>query len=429
MQDTSDTASRPAYFNLFRHIFCRNTAIAAVMAVSGQVRAAELEVVHWWTSGGEAAAVRVFADAFNATGHTWVDGAIAGGGGTNARPAVISRLLGGDPMGAAQFNHGQQARELVQAGLMQDLTELAEAENWRDIVYPPHLLEACTYQGRVYCVPVNIHSWQWLWLSTGAFRKAGIELPRDWDAFVDAAPALREAGIVPLAMGTEPWQASNAITQVLAVAIAGAGAWRAVNIDRNADVARGADYAAVFEAAAAARDMARGSNVTGWNQATAMVITDRAAGQIMGDWAQGEFAAAGKVAGRDYDCLPGLGVAQVMSTGGDAFYFPKHPDPAVTQAQFDLASLMIAAPVQVAFNTAKGSLPVRGDVDPGAANDCMRKGLEVLASGDILPSPEIVLRPDVIAHIDDLMTRFWATPEMGVAEVQDRYADIIANAR
>ena len=58
--------------------------VASAMLASGAAKAAELEVVHWWTSGGEAAAVNEFAKAFDAAGHKWVDGAIAGGGGTNA---------------------------------------------------------------------------------------------------------------------------------------------------------------------------------------------------------------------------------------------------------------------------------------------------------------------------------------------------------
>ena len=78
--------------------FLSTLAVSALLA-SGAAKAAELEVVHWWTSGGEAAAVAEFAKAFDAAGHKWVDGAIAGGGGTNAIPAVVSRLLGGDPMG------------------------------------------------------------------------------------------------------------------------------------------------------------------------------------------------------------------------------------------------------------------------------------------------------------------------------------------
>jgi hypothetical protein len=41
---------------------------------------------------------------------------------------------------------------------------------------------------------------------------------------------------------------------------------------------------------------------------------------------------------------------------------------------------------QVAFNLKKGSLPVRGDVDLAAANDCMKKGLDILAKGNIIVS-------------------------------------------
>ena len=139
-------------------------ALAATVAMPfAAAHATDLEVTHWWTSGGEAAAVAELAKAFDATGNKWVDGAIAGSGGT-ARPIMISRITGGDPMGATQFNHGRQAEELVEAGLMKDLTAVAEKEGWKDIVKPASLLESCTIDGKIYCAPVNIHSWQWLWL-------------------------------------------------------------------------------------------------------------------------------------------------------------------------------------------------------------------------------------------------------------------------
>ena len=112
------------------------TAIVAASSAS----ATELEVMHWWTSGGEAAAVSEFAKAFDATGNTWVDAAIAGG--ENARAVMVSRLTGGDPMGAFQFNHGRQAEELIESGLLRDITDIAEAEGWLDLVNPSSLL--CT---------------------------------------------------------------------------------------------------------------------------------------------------------------------------------------------------------------------------------------------------------------------------------------------
>jgi len=236
---------------------------ATAMVSASAASAVELEVTHWWTSGGEAAAVTKFAEAWNATGNTWVDGAIAGSGGT-ARPIIISRIIGGDPMGATQMNHGRQAEELIEAGLLLDLSDVAEAGGWRDIVNPTALLDSCTLDGKIYCVPVNIHSWQWLWLSHAAFEKAGVAVPNDWNEFVASADALDAAGVTPLAMGKQGWQQSGAFG-VMAVAIAGPDAWLAVNRDLDADVAAGPDYAKVFEAAVQARGFAAKSNVQDWN--------------------------------------------------------------------------------------------------------------------------------------------------------------------
>ena len=37
------------------------------------------------------------------------------------------------------------------------------------------------------------------------FEDAGVAVPTNWDEFVAAAPKLREAGKMPLAMGNQPW--------------------------------------------------------------------------------------------------------------------------------------------------------------------------------------------------------------------------------
>src|SRR3954447_26850351 len=127
-------------------------AAAAVCVVGGMpaAQAADCEVTHWWTSGGEAAAVKVFADSFNALGgDKWVDGAI-GGSGDTARPIIISRIMGGNPPCATQFNPGKDSDDLVAAGLMQDLTDLATKEKWAEIVRPKSQIDGCTKDGKVY---------------------------------------------------------------------------------------------------------------------------------------------------------------------------------------------------------------------------------------------------------------------------------------
>jgi len=399
---------------------------ATVVMPFAAAQATDLEVTHWWTSGGEAAAVAELAKAFDATGNKWVDGAIAGSGGT-ARPIMISRITGGDPMGATQFNHGRQAEELAEAGLMKDLTAVAEKEGWKDIIKPASLLESCTIDGKIYCAPVNIHSWQWLWLSNAAFEQAGVAVPKNWDEFVAAAPALEAKGIIPLAVGGQPWQSAGAF-DVLMVAIAGKETFEKVFKEKDEAVAAGPEIAKVFKAADDARRMSKGTNVQDWNQATNLVITGKAGGQIMGDWAQGEFALANQVAGKDYTCLPGLGVNEIISTGGDAFYFPVIDDAEKSAAQDVLASTLVAPATQVAFNLKKGSLPVRGDVDLAAANDCMKKGLDILAKGNVIQGTDQLLSADSQKQKEDLFSEFFANPSMTVEDAQKRFADIIASA-
>lgn len=398
-------------------------ALCATVAIPATAFATELEVTHWWTSGGEAAAVAELAKAFDASGDKWIDGAIAGSGGT-ARPIMISRITGGDPMGATQFNHGQQALELVEAGLMLDLTDVAEANNWKDIVFPSSLLDACTVDGRIYCAPVNIHSPEWLWLSNKVYEDIGIPVPTNWTEFVASAPQVEAAGKIPLALGNQPWQ-SNLAFGALTIGVGGLDLWKKVNVDKDMDAAAGPEMAVVFQAAADARALAAKSTVQDWNQATNLVIADQAAGQIMGDWAQGEFQVAGEVAGKDYTCLPGMGMNEYISTGGDAFYFPKLDDPEKEAAQKRLAALLVTPEVQVAFNLKKGSLPIRGDVDLSAANDCMKKGLEILAGGNIVPAGDMVWSPDVQTQVGDLMVEFWKSPDMTAADAQTKWVEIL----
>jgi glucose/mannose transport system substrate-binding protein len=331
-------------------------------------------------------------------------------------------------MGATQFNHGRQAQELVEAGLFRDLTDIATKENWASLVNPPSLLENCTLDGKIYCVPVNIHSWQWLWLSNGAFEKAGVAVPANWNEFVAAAPALEAAGITPLAMGKQPWQQAGAFN-VLMVGVGGSDLFLKVYKDKDAAFAAGPEVAAVFKAADDARKMAAGSNVQNWNEATGMVINGTAGGQIMGDWAQGEFQVAGQTAGKEYTCLPGLGLNEVISTGGDAFYFPKLDDPEKSAAQEVLASVMMAPATQVAFNLKKGSLPVRGDVDLSTANDCMQKGLKILAAGGVIQSSDELIDPDSTTQINDLFASFFSDMAMTPEDAQARFAELIGAAQ
>lgn len=402
-------------------------AFAATLMGGTAATSAELEVVHWWTSGGEAYAVAAFAEAFDATGHTWVDGAI-GGSGDTARPIIISRIMGGDPPGATQFNPGLDADDLIDAGMMLDLTELAEEEGWRDIVFPPSQLDSCIRNDRVWCVPVNLHSGLWLWTNRHVYQDLGLEPPQNFDDVVATADVLRENGIIPISVA-QGWALGNLATN-LEIGVLGIEGFRRIYEHRDLEFAAGDVSRRSWEVLDEVRALIDPTEIVPqWNDAVSLVITGAAGANSMGDWAQGEFAVAEQVAGEDYDCLPGMGYNDVVDTGGDVFYFPANDDPEVTAAQLELASLMISPEVQVAFNLRKGSMPIRQDIDLSEANACMVRGLEILADLDNhVPSGAQMMDRDTINQIRDLRNEFVTDPGMDIDTAFAEFLSILENA-
>jgi glucose/mannose transport system substrate-binding protein len=403
--------------------------VATALMLGTSAMATDVEVVHWWTSGGEAAAVAEFAKAFDATGDHWVDGAIADG--ATARAAVMQRALGGDPPDASQFNPGREYEDLINAGLLLDLKDVADANGWDAAIRPEGIAGACHIDDHWWCVPVNIHSWNWGWVSIPAFKKAGLELPKDFDEFLADAPKLKEAGIIPFAIGGGQggWQVAGAFG-VIQTAELGLADREKLLKDKDESVAMGEAQKralSVFKGLKAFTD--DGYAPRNWNDTTALVIQDKAALQIMGDWAKGEFGVAGKVPGVDYDCLAMPIDNPTVSTDGDVFVFFKQNDPEVEAAQKRLAALMISPAVQTAFNLKKGSTPVRDDADISAADACMIKALGIFKDpSHIQVAGGRWLNEDTNNQINALMTQFFSDDSMTVEDAQAKYWDILKNA-
>lgn len=407
-------------------------AVVAAMATAflgSTAHAAELEVTHWWTSAGEAAAIAEFAKLFEEkTGNTWVDSALAGSG-TGANPVIISRIIGGDPMGATQMNTGRDAEELIQAGLMRDLTPIVEEMGGLDFYVDDTLLEPCRYEGGLYCLPINIHSWDWLWLSTKAYETIGQPVPTDWNEYVASWPALEEAGILPFGLATG-WPFSG-IPGVLMAAIGGSDLLIAVNRDKDAEAVRSPEFREVAEALDDLRSVISPDTlVPTFGDVGNQLLEGTAAGNIHGDWLQGDLQVAGGVPGEDYECLPALGLGTQLSGGGDSFYFPVLPegtDQAVIDAQTELAKILVSPEGQLNFNLVKGSMPIRTDIDLSGANACMKKALDLLGNG-LLPSGDFALSSDTQQQLQDLNTEFLDDDGITVDDYIERYASIIEQA-
>ena len=385
----------------------------------------EAEVIHWWTSGGEQAAISQFAEAWQEMGNTWIDTAITGG--DNARGTTVNRIIGGNPPTAAQFNISKQFVDLVEQGLLQSLEEVASAEGWRDFIYPPELIETCEFEGEFYCVPVNIHSWQWMWINNDVYKQVGLPVPQTFEEFLAGAPTIQAAGIIPLALGGQGWQESG-MFDVVASSIMGFPLMRSVYRDKDLDAFRDGRFESVLNTYRELNQFTdEGSPGRLWNDTTAMVIEGKAAMQVMGDWARGEFAVAGMEAMKDYSCvIPGK--EKYVALGGDVFVFPKNDDPKVKDVQLAMASMMVNPTVQANFNNAKGSLPMRLDVDTSAADACMQMGL------DLIQNPDAIMResddwntPAFTNAWDDIISEFRNDPDYTVAQVMDDLEGVLTS--
>ena len=407
----------------FKHPLKRMIAAALLFTAANVASAAQaprVEVMHWWTSGGESAAVRTLADAYRAAGGIWLDTAIAGS--EQSRAVAMSRIAGGDPPTAALFNASRQFRELIDAGLLNNVDAVAERDHWAQFL-PPSILEAVRINGHFYAAPVSIHMPTWLWYSKSAFRKAGIAAePRDFTELFAALDKLKAAGLVPLAHGGQAWQ-DNIVFRAVLANQGGADLYLRILRDRDPRAIASSDFRAVlltFKRLHSYVDA--GSPGRNWNDATTLLITGRAGVQIMGDWVKAEFASAHQTAGRDYGCIPGFGQRSPYIVQGDAFVFPKSSDPQALRAQQLLAGVVTSPTAQLAFSSRKGSIPIRGDIDARTLDRCAQLGVAIMQDRSRqLGNDESYLTPDQNGAMADVLTDYW-NRDRDVAAVQRNIA-------
>ncbi|NBX21058.1 MAG: carbohydrate ABC transporter substrate-binding protein, partial [Betaproteobacteria bacterium] len=180
------------------------TAVALVVAGSAAV-AGEVEVLHYWTSGGEAKSVAELKKIMQGKGHTWKDFAVAGGGGDNAATVLKSRVVSGNPPAAAQIK-GPAIQEWASEGVLANLDATAKAEKWDDLL-PKVVADVMKYKGNYVAAPVNVHRVNWMWANSAVLKKAGVTAtPKTWDEFFAAAEKVKKAGLIPVAHGGQNWQ-------------------------------------------------------------------------------------------------------------------------------------------------------------------------------------------------------------------------------
>src|SRR5439155_7629617 len=152
--------------------------------------------------------------------------------------------------------------------------------------------------------PVNIHRANVLWYNKTLFAKAGITAaPANWDEFFAAADKLKAAGITPVALGGKDGFELDHTFETILIGTLGAdgykGLWTGATKWSDPKVTTALNtFKRYITYANADHDALT------WASATALLIQGKAAMNIMGDWANGEFTAAKMT---DYGFAPAPG--------------------------------------------------------------------------------------------------------------------------
>lgn len=361
--------------NLYFTLLASSASLVAAMPAQAEVK---LEVMHHWVAESEAAALNVVREALAAKGYGWQDSAVGGQSGGNMQQALRSRLASGNPPGAMQFI-GWEGIDWSDEGVMRDLNDLNQANDWEAAI-APQVLPFVKNGDDLIAAPINMHRQNWVWANKAAFDQAGIDQPSTWAELIEDGTKLRDAGIIPLAMGDEPWQI-QVIFDALVADIGGPEFYNAALVELDPDALSSDTMKQVFDTLRQVRGLVDdGFTGRDWAVASGMVISGQAGMQIMGDWAKGEFLAKGLEPGTDFLCFATPSETPSFQWLIDSFGMFNVRDENVTEAQTALAEVVMDPQVQHDFNLIKGSIPARTDLPVDDFDDCAKKGYEERAT-------------------------------------------------
>ncbi|MBL0729619.1 ABC transporter substrate-binding protein [Piscinibacter sp. HJYY11] len=355
--------------------------LTAAMAIAFPAAAQKnVEVLHFWTSGGEAAALGVLKSNLEKQGIKWNDMPVAGGGGEQAMTALRARVTSGNPPSAVLLM-GYDLVDWANQGVLADLNPLAAKEGW-DKVVPAAVQRFTKQNGKWIAAPLAVHSINWVWANKAVLEKAGVTAePKTWDEFIAAAEKVQKAGFIALAHGGQPWQEATVFDSVV-LATGGAEFYRKAFVELDSKALSSPTMLKVFQRMGQLRKLVdKDFSGRDWNVASGMVITGKAGFQIMGDWAKGEFSNAQKTPGKDYTCFPVPGTqGSVVFLSNQFAMFKVGADKA--DAQTKMASASLDPAVQSAFNVLKGAVPARTDVSDAAFDICGKRAMKELAQSN-----------------------------------------------
>ena len=386
----------------------------------------ELVVFNNWSSEAEIGALNVVRNAFQAQGGKWTDITIAHD--TGASIPLINMLTGGNPPDVFIESNAGLRRELFEQGLLHDFTAYYNSLGIDEYI-PPAVKDAMTVDGKILSAPLAIHIVGTVFWNVAAAKKAGVN-PESWnsmDAMFGDFAKIREAGIIPLAIGAQKWQLEYLLGSMMVQVsgslyddICGLNPNRA-SIDSK-DMRQALAYFRRIQ-----KEADPGSANRNWNDTTNLVIRGDALMQLHGDWMKGEFLAAKKKLGVDFDSMLVPGAAGVQVTV-DEETFLKPANEIKKNSIEALFKIMLTKSITENVSVLKGSTPVRLDAIVGVDEHAKRVLAALNKPGFGHPVKNITMDQDWAGAFADLGDAFWNTPEMTadefISQAQSKFDEV-----
>ncbi|MFC7154985.1 ABC transporter substrate-binding protein [Halomarina halobia] len=377
---------------------------------SGGGSGGSFDVLHGWTGGDGKDAAEALLGGFREA-HPDVEitfEPIGGGGNENLNTVVAKRLGNQNPPGAFA---GWPGKNLIQyEGVLGDLSDV-----WEGSLADAHVEEAvsaCTFNDKKAAMPIGSHRLNNLFYNVEVVEEAGVDpaslkSPRDLIEAMDAVAQNTDA--VPMAHGMK---AAWTTLQLWAVVMLGKEGYQPYM-----DYIRGeGDEAAVRSAFETTKEILANyinedASSIGFTTANQMIMEGKAAFIHQGNWVAGAYRGNDLTYGEDWGWVPFPGTEDMYTLHIDSFIYPgNNPSPEGVKTFMEYVG---GAEAQVAFNSRKGSIPTRTDVDTEQFDPYLTETIEDFGSVSNKPptlAHGLAVAPETLTNLKDVISSEFTGP-------------------
>ena len=385
----------------------RNTLIISSILFGNFAQAsdaeAQAEILHWWSSAGEHAALDVFINEFKARGGHYYDSTKNN---MNAsREEAIDRMSKGYPSTLTQWNAGRDVEEFYDFGLIDAITEPSLVAKLKKLV-PEAILDTVTHRGVIIAMPVNIHSENWLWHSTALIKQSDKIFTKGWQNFLALGEDLDKQNIPLLAVGDQPWQVRILFTSVF-LGIS-RDVYREFYLKSEESSVTRPEFKDVITAFSHLARYSKSFGDGNWNTQVKAVADNQAGATFMGDWAKGEFQVLGKTPGKEYGCSLTASDNPGLLLGVDTFILGKVDSAEEQKGQGLMLDIISDPEVNLQFNLLKGSASPYMTPSSDTQDICSAQVYNILSDKEaVIPPYASYSNAGHVHQLDTEIYRLW----------------------